>query len=109
MNFFSFCYLYQMSTNSFRLNFQLNDALLSQYKDKDSSIAMSNVETLINYSENYLFIQSINSWILIIVILCDFSFIGQVAFILDVIEHALIDFIFLTMMFVKVKIYLDNN
>ena len=99
-----------MSTNSFRLNFQLNDVFLSQYQDKDSQTTMSNIETLINYSENYLLIQSINSWILMIVILCDFSFIGQVAFILDVIENALVDFIFFTLMFIKVnKIYLGNN
>ena len=109
LNFFSFHYLIQMSTNSFRLNFQLHDPLLSQYLDKDSQTVMSNVETLIDYSESYLLIQSISSWILIVSILCDFSFIGQFNFVFDLIEHALLDFFFFILMFTKVNIYLDDT
>ena len=104
LNFFSFHYLIQMSTNSFRLNFQLHDPLLSQYLDKDSQTVMSNVETLIDYSESYLLIQSISSWILIVSILCDFSFIGQFNLVFDLLANALLDFFFFILMFLKVKI-----
>ena len=98
-----------MSTDSFRLNFQLLDPLLSQYLDKDSQTVMSNVEILINYSESYLLIQSISSWILIVSILCDLGFIDQFNFVFDLIEHALLDFLFFILMFMKVNAYLDDT
>ena len=84
------------------MGFTIPDIEMSNYTGADKLAIIGNFETIAHLIQNYTFYQSMNVWLWASVLLFDYSFAGELALILEVINSALIDIIFFVLMFFKV-------
>ena len=76
----------------------MKDLSLSQYSPEEQFLLIGQFEMMILDQLSYTFYQSINAWLIMIVLIFDLQFAGELALLLELISHALIDLIFFVLM-----------
>ena len=76
----------------------MKDLTLSQYSLEEQLLLIGKFEMMILDQQSYAFYQSINAWLIMIVLIFDLQFAGELALLLELISHALIDLIFFVLM-----------
>ena len=86
----------------------MGDIGLSQYSAEQQSLLIGNFEELVLSFQTYTSIQSINAWLIMVVLVFDIKFVGQVGIIMEIIERALMDLFFFILMFLNVRLLLSE-
>ena len=80
----------------------MSDIQLSSYAEAEQLTIIGNFEKIALLVQKYTFYQSLNIWLWVVVLLFDYSFAGELAFVLDIIDSSLFDMIFFILMFFTV-------
>ena len=102
MSIIGISYMIKIISNPFSLGFTISDIEMSNYNEIDKLAIIGNFEMIAHLIQDYTFYQSINIWLWVTVLLFDYTFVGELALILEVINSALFDIIFFILMFFKV-------
>ena len=95
-------YLIMIISYPFLVGFTFNDIEMSNYTGTDKLAIIGHFEMIAHLIKNYIFYQCINAWLWASVLLFDFSFAGELALVLEIIDSALFDIVFFVLMFLKV-------
>ena len=85
----------------------MGDISLSHYPVEHQSLLIGNFEELVMSFQTYTSIQSINAWLIMVVLVFDIKFVGQVGIIMEIIERASMDLFFFVLMFFNVRLLLS--